>query len=139
MRAKEYLEEIRHLESVIAIKKQRADLYRQMAEQIGNAAPSGMPKPPRSQASPMAEAVCKAVDLEREVQKDEALLQKKRLFLLEAIGSLSSADVQSVLIKRYLERKSWEDVAAEVCYSRRRVFQLHREGLEALDAMLECP
>jgi len=81
----------------------------------------------------MAEALCKAIDLDAEIQRDELLLQRKRLYLLDLIGTLEDIDMQSVIIKRYIERKSWNTIIDETFFSRSWVYRLHQNGIDELD------
>jgi len=130
---KEYLNTISRLESFIVSKRQRADALRCMASSIGSPTLSDMPKAPSKTVSPMAEALCKAIDLDAEIQRDELLLQRKRLYLLDLIGTLEDIDMQSVIIKRYIERKSWNTIIDETFFSRSWVYRLHQNGIDELD------
>ena len=67
MNAKEYLSQISRLETLINAKRQRVDALRCMAT---NCSPnySGMPHNPSKSTSPMADAICKALDLEEEIR-----------------------------------------------------------------------
>ena len=56
----------------------------------------------------------------------------------------SKLSVKDVLEGRYLKRKSWEELAADLCMTVRHVQRLHGEGLAALEEVLmkdvaECP
>lgn len=136
MMVKEYLHSISRLESFITSKRQRAEAFRCLASNIGGAPLSDMPKAPSRSISPMADAICKAIDLEAEIQQDELQLQQKKLFLLELVGTLSDIDTQSVLIKRYFEKKSWQAIIDETFFSRSWVYRLHQNGLDELDKKL---
>ena len=80
--------------------------------------------------------MCKALDLEEEIRKDEIKLQEKRLYILELIGTLDNVDFQTVLIKRYFEHASWDTIAATMFYSISWVYKLHVNALRALDNCL---
>ena len=135
MTAKEYIGQISRLESHINAKKQRIEAMRCMATSVGPNY-SGMPHNPSKSVSPMADAVCKIIDLEDEVRKDEYRLQEKRLFLLELIGQIECPDYQTILIKRYVEHFSWEDIARTLFFTKRWVFTLHGRALLELDNLL---
>ncbi len=136
MTTKEYLNSISRLESFIVSKKQRAEAFRCLASNIGGAPLSDMPKAPSRSLSPMADAICKAIDLEAEIQQDELQLQQKKLFLLDLVGTLSDIDAQSILIKRYFEKKSWNTIIDETFFSRSWAYRLHQNGLDELDRKL---
>lgn len=136
MTTKEYLASISRLESFIVSKKQRLEALKCMATNVSPSPITDMPKSKPKSKSPMADAVCKAIDLEAEIKDDELCLQKKKLFFLDLIGSLSDIDVQSIIIKRYFEKKSWNTIIAETFLSRSWMFKLHKDGIYELDKKL---
>lgn len=136
MTAKEYLASISRLESFIVSKKQRVEALKCMATNISPSPITDMPKAPSKTKSPMADAVCKAIDLEAEIKEDEINLQKKRLFFLDIVGTLSDIDVQSIIIKRYFEKKSWNTIMAETFFSSSWTYKLHKAGIDELNEKL---
>ncbi len=136
MNAKEYFRQISRTEAFISTKKQRVTALKMLASSVGAPNLNGMPKNPSRSLSPMADAVCKALDLEAEIRKDEFLLQEKKVFLLELIGTIESCDCQTVLIKRYFEHFSWDDIASRMFYSTRWIYKLHGRALEEIDKKL---
>ena len=136
MTSKEYLASISRLESFIVSKKQRVEALKCMAANVSPSPITDMPKSPSKSKSPMADAICKALDLEAEIKDDELCLQNKKLFFLDLIGTLSDIDMQSIIIKRYFEKKSWNSIMAETFLSRSWMFQLHKDGIDVLDAKL---
>ncbi|WMJ87772.1 hypothetical protein [Anaerocolumna sp. MB42-C2] len=137
MNAKEYFRQISRMESLISTKKQHVDALKTLAYSIGAPNLSGMPKNPSGSISPMADAVCKALDLEAEIRKDEYLLQEKKVFILELIRSIENCDCQAVLIKRYFDHRSWDDIAVSMFYSTRWIYKLHGRALEEIDRKLK--
>jgi len=136
MNAKEYFRQIFRMEALISTKKQRVAALKTLASSVGSTYLSGMPKNPSRSLSPIADAVCKALDLETEITKDEFLLQEKKVFLLELIGTIESCDCQTVLIKRYFEHLSWDDIANRMFYSTRWIYKLHGRALGEIDKKL---
>ena len=136
MTAKEYLASISRLESFIVSKRQRVEALKCVATNISPSPISDMPKATSKTKSPMADAVCKAIDLEAEIKEDELCLQKKKLFFLELVGSLSDIDVQSIIIKRYFEKKQWNTIMAETFFSSSWTYKLHKAGIDELDKKL---
>jgi len=135
MTAKEYFAQISKLETLINAKRQRVDALRLMAT---NCSPnySGMPHNPSKSVSPMADAICKALDIEAEIRKDEIRLQQKRLFMFDLISKLDNVDYQAILFKRYFEHRSWEDISASMFFSHSWVYKLHSNALQALNTLL---
>ncbi len=136
MNAKEHFRQISRMEAFISTKNQRANALRALASSAGSSNLSGMPKNPSRSLSPMTDAICKALDLEAEIHKDEFRLQEKKVFLLELIGTIESCDYQTVLIKRYFENLSWDDIASRMFYSTRWIYKLHGRALEEIDKKL---
>ena len=136
MTAKESFKQLAHMDAFIDTKKQRVDALKAMASSAGAPNLSGMPKNPSKSQSPMADTVCKVLDLEAEIRSDEAMLQEKKVYLLELIGTLDSSDYQTVLIKRYFEHLSWENIASSMFYTTRWIYKLHGRALEEMDKKL---
>lgn len=131
MAAKEFLENIRKLQRAIDCKLEKIATLRELA--TGTSVNlSGMPHNPSSQKSPMANAVCKIVDLEREVEA----LQQERQAAIDFLCTMEDSRLCTVLIKRYVQEKEWEDIAAEMHIGRRKVFYFHADAIMALEKML---
>lgn len=135
MKAKEYLINITRLEKKINLKREKIITLEGIAT---NCSPhlSGMPHNPHKSTSPMADAICKKIDLEKEIERDVALLDKKKVFALDLIGRLENEDAQIVLIKRYFEYWSWNKICDFNYFSPSWTYDLHKKGLLALDDLL---
>lgn len=132
MSAKEFLENIRKLQRAIDCKLEKIDTLRELA--TGTSVNlSGMPHNPSSQTSPMANAVCKIVDLEHEV----AAMQQERQSAIDYLCTLEDSTYCTVLIKRYVQEKSWEDICAEMRHCRTWVYYRHIEAQAALEKKLQ--
>lgn len=55
---------------------------------------------------------------------------------MEIIGAIENNEYQTILIKRYFEKKSWEDIAIAMLYSESWVYKLHGRALVAMDLKL---
>lgn len=140
MKAKEYLKDIARMEAHIGAKKQRVAVLKDIASSPSAPKYDGMPRNPNKGGSTMADTVTKYTALEGEIEEDIKKLEEKKVFILSLIGELDSTDYQTVLIKRYFEKKIWVDIAEEVFYSKTWVHTLHGQALAALDKLLkkEC-
>ena len=136
MTAKEYLKQISRLTSFIESKKERLTVLHEIAQSCGAPALTGMPKSPGSSQSKMADAICKAIDLENEIRRDEERLQQKKVFLLELIGQIENTEYQTVLISRYFKNSTWEDIASKMFYSERWIYELHGRALNELNRLI---
>ena len=117
MKAKEYLKDIARTEAHIGAKKQRIAVLKDIASSPSTPKYDGMPRNPNKGGSAMADTVVKYVALEEEIEEDIKNLEEKKVFMLSLIGELDSTDYQTVLIKRYFEKKSWTDIKEELFYS----------------------
>ena len=136
MTAKHLLASISRHESFIASKKQKVEALKCMAANVSPSPITDKPKAPSKTISPMADAICKAIDIESEIKDDELCLQKKKLFFLDLVATLSDIDVQSIIIKRYFEKKQWNTIMAETFFSSSWTFKLHKAGMDELDKKL---
>ena len=125
MTARMYLENIRKMRMAIGSKKAKISVLRELATNTA-ASMTGMPRNPSGSKSPMANAVCKIADLERDV----AVLEQKRQEAIDILCMMEDSDYCTVLIKRYVQEKAWEDIAAEMHCSRTQAFRLHTAAIE---------
>ena len=136
MKAKEYLKDIARMEAHIGAKKQRVAVLKDIASSPSAPKYDGMPRNPNKGGSTMADTVMKYTVLEGEIEEDIKKLEEKKVFMLSLIGELDSADYQTVLIKRYFEKKSWADIAEELFYSISWVYKLHGYALQEVDSQI---
>lgn len=136
MTAKEHFRQLSRMETLINSKKQRMEAWKELATNVGSSNLSGMPKNPSKALSPMANAICKALDLEMEINREEISLQEKKVFLLDIIETMENYDYQTILIKRYFEHLSWINVANQMFYSIRWIYKLHDSALEEMNKKL---
>lgn len=136
MTAKEYLRRIARTEANIKAKKERLSVMRDMAHGIGSPTMSDMPKNPNRKKSRLEDSVMKMISLEDEIRRDEETLRAVKTQALEMIGMIQNPEYQTVLIARYFRGESWEDIAAEMYYSRSWIFRLHGYALQELDSIL---
>lgn len=133
MAAKQFLEGIRNMRMAIDSKRAKITVLREIATNT-SARLTGMPHNPSSEKSPMANAVCKIADLEREI----ADLEQKRQMAIDTLCEMEDSALCTVLIKRYVQEKPWEDISAEMRCSRSRAFYLHNNAIAALDQLLHA-
>ena len=134
MTAKQFLDGIRNMRMAIDSKKAKIAVLREIATNT-SAHLTGMPHNPSSEKSPMANAVCKIVDLERDI----AELEQQRQMAIGTLCEMEDSDLCTILVKRYVQEKSWEDISAEMYFSVRWAFKLHKKALASLEKQLkEC-
>ena len=67
--------------------------------------------------------------IDREVDRLYSVKQE----ILEVVLRLGDTRYQDLLMKRYVDIKTWEQIAVEMNYTYRRITQLHGEALKAAE------
>ena len=132
MTAKALLERIIKIRKAIDYRNTKIDALVAQAENT-SARLTGMPHNPSSDPSPMATAICKKVDLEREIEE----LVKERESLIAKIDLLNDDDLSRLLTLRYVQEAPWDDIMAEMGYCHSHIFRLHRTAITQLDVLLK--
>ena len=94
---------------------------------------TGMPHIPSSGHSSMEAAVCRKLDLEREIEE----LDLERKSLIAKIDLLDDGDLSRILTLRYVQEAPWDDIMAEMGFSETHIFRLHRKALAIFDQKLK--
>ena len=135
MTAKEYFKQAFTIHRLIKAKESRIQDLRDMLEHVG-----GMGQQIKVQSSPksdpMAELVATLVDLIVECQMDYARLLTIQREIQQEIERVERADLRLILFERYVNLKTWEDIAISIGYTVRHVTRLHGQ---ALIATKRCP
>ena len=137
MTAKEYLRQYKDAER--DVQNLRAEYLEQM-EQIDNIRSAlggdGLPRSGEVSKKVEADAVRLAEKAEELVQA-EVLAVEIRQEIVRTINKIPGS-LADILRERYINLQLWEDVADCVGYSLRRTFELHREGLAAVDKIINA-
>lgn len=137
MTAKEYLQQYKEMTRVI--ERVRSE-YEEEMEQIDNIRSAlggdGLPRSGEVSKKVEADAVRLAEKAEELVQA-EVLAVEIRQEIVRTINKIPGS-LADILRERYINLQLWEDVADCVGYSLRRTFELHREGLAAVDKIINA-
>jgi hypothetical protein len=135
MTAKEYLGQAYRLDLRIQSKKNQIASLENM---IMNCTPviTGMPRNPSPSVSPMADAVCKIVDIKNDLKDELIQLLNYKISIIAIIHGVKNLEYQLILEKRYLCYQQWEEIACDLNYSVSWVLKLHRKALRAVDAIM---
>lgn len=85
----------------------------------------------------MADAVCKYVDMEKEIDKDIDRMFEKRDEVLAVLSQLDKPIQYNVLRKRYVQFKSFTKIADEMCYSYQYILEVHSKALKNVQKILD--
>lgn len=69
-------------------------------------------------------------DYEKEIDRRIDELYRVKREILSAIGAVNDSTLRKLLVKRYLQFKTWEQIAVEMNYSYMHVTRLHGKALQ---------
>ena len=131
MTAKEYLSQARFLDNRINSKIHQVSSLNELATKC-TATISDMPHSPNSGGSTMADAVCKIIDLQEEINKDIDRLVDLKREIMGVIKAVPNVEYQTILEKRYLCFISWEQIAVDMNYSMQHIHRMHSSALKEI-------
>lgn len=135
MNVKQYLRQIWRLDNIINAKLDQVTELRSLAEKI-----TSQPRHDATQvvggSDRISDIVSKIVDLETEINKsiDELIDLKQEIMAL--IDSMPNDDYKLLLTLRYLNYKTWEEIAVEMNYTYRWIHVLHGRALAEFEKIL---
>ena len=129
MNTKTYLSQARYLDMRIKSKLQQVDSLNELATTCTSVL-TGMPRNPSGSTSRMADAVCKIVDLQNDINRDIDKLVDLKKEIMGVIKAVVNPEHQTLLEKRYLCFLSWEKIAVDMGYDLRYTHKLHIRALE---------
>lgn len=91
----------------------------------------------------LGNTVSKIVDLQNEIDRDVDEFIKRRNEVCATIAELQNPGFISVLHKRYILQKTWDEIASDMNMSYRNVTRLHGRALQAIGKVIRkkenCP
>lgn len=133
--AQQYLERIRKLDTQIACMVEERNGLKDLALRVTPGTSGG--GSPQGNQDKMGSAVSRIVDKEREIDQavDELINLKQEASTLLAL--LDDPGHYRVLHERYIQYKSFEQIAAGMGYTYRNAHYLHGRALQAFGKVLE--
>lgn len=136
MTAKEYLNRLIVLDNEITHKQQRLETLRDVA--INTSPEYGGDAVQRTrEKNPLENIMAKIIDLDREIDADIDALVDLKAEVWEKLDKLKDEIQKRILWLHYSERLSWTKVAAEMNFTTRYVYIIHRAALDELDKILK--
>lgn len=131
---KAYLVQIMHISKLIArLESMAEDVRRSAAVHAPYYGQARVQKtPPRD---PLGLAVAKSVDLEHEIALHLVGLVQRKLEAFGLVMRIPDVRQRDILLARYFQGRSWEEIVEEQRCARSTVLALHRQGVEAFDAL----
>jgi DNA-directed RNA polymerase specialized sigma subunit len=131
MTAKEYLSQAYRVDRLITSKLQQVQSLRELATKA-TATLSGTPVNGSRNVHSMSDIIDKMIDLENEINGDIDCLVDLKRDIVAAIKAVPDPDHCILLELRYLCFRSWGEIAADMHYSKQRVFQIHNDALQKI-------
>ena len=131
MTAKEYLSQAYRLDQRIDSKIAQVASLNDLATKC-TATLTGMPRNPNRGGSTMADAVCKIVDLQEEINRDIDRLVDLKHEIVVVIKAVENPEYQVMLEKRYLSFQTWEQIAVDMNYSIQHIYRLREKAYAAV-------
>ncbi len=130
MKAKEYLQKLKRLDTIIDQKiKEQADL-RHMSTSIGSFDYSkDRVQTSRSGDVPYVKVINRIIDLNEEINREMDIYADEKHRIINQIQGLSDARHIDILYKRYVEFKSLEQICVEMGFSYDYIKHLHGYAL----------
>ncbi len=129
MNAKDYLQQAFRLNERINSKLSQMESLKGLATKCTSNI-TGMPHAPSPSTSRMEDTICKIIDLEEDINRDIDALVDLKVEMTYAIKAVENVDERLVLEFRYLCYKSWEEIAVEMNWRVRHVYEVHTSALE---------
>lgn len=131
MKAKEYLQQLQRLDTVINQKIKELGDLRLKSQSAGSIDYSKE----RVQTSPSGDApfvkpICRIIDLEAEINAEIDRFVDEKHKIINQIQGLKNSDYISLLFKRYVEFKSLERICVEMNFSYDYIKHLHGYALK---------
>ena len=133
--AREFLGEAYRIDIRIRSKIELLDYLNDLSTKC-TATFSDMPRNPNRGNSRLEDTVVKIIDLERQIDDEIDRLVDVKRKIIEVISLVPNYEQQTLLELRYLNFKTWEQIAVAMNYGIDNIYKLHRKALKAADDIL---
>lgn len=138
MTPKEYLLQYRDAVRRATAAQDHLDELRAMAERITpNYGGSGGGT--HQTGDKLGAAVARLVDAESRVSDELEMLEATEREVIGTIDKITDGTLHTLLYERYINGKTWEQIAVALNYSYRQTTRMHGAALIAVKHVLECP
>ena len=130
---KEYLSQAFHIDRRIQSKMEQVSALNNLATKA-TASYSDMPGNATRNVHKMEDVLVKIIDLETEINEDICSLVDTKKDIVHKIKAVDNAEYQTLLELRYLNFRTWEQIAVEMNYELRWLYRVHHKALDAVIA-----
>ena len=128
MTAKEYLNQARTLDMLINAKQSELYKLKLMATSISS--PQISEKVQSGGENNVMKIIDKIVDMQNEINTEIDKLINLKMEIREKIELLPNDVERLILIKRYINNESWNEIISSINYTDRQVYNIHGNALK---------
>ncbi len=130
MTNKEYLEQVYKLDHKIQRMYIRLNEYNRMANSVpGCSFDRERVDHTPSYDAPFEKWVDRALDLEAEIKRQEEKLEKLKEEVIGKIEKVENEDYKTILMMRYIQYKTWDEIAGKIYMCERTARRWHNKAL----------
>ena len=133
---KKYLSQIKRCDSRINAKLEESDRLKAMLTKITPTL-RDVPSSGNSGQDKFSDAMAKLVDLDAEIDREIDSLVDARKSVVGTIDKVTDTKMHEVLCKRYIEFKTWEQIAFEIGKSYQWTWSIHGRALQVVEEILK--
>ncbi|MGI6449022.1 MAG: DUF1492 domain-containing protein [Desulfitobacteriia bacterium] len=138
MNAKEYLSQAFWLDQRINSKLEQLESLRSLATKVTTNLSQEKVSCGNDVTKIREKTIVKIIDLENEIDDDIDKLVDLKADIMEAIGQVDEPICQLLLEMRYINGKTWEEVASVLGIDIRTAFRLHGKSLKEIEHIKNC-
>lgn len=135
---KKYLSQIRRFDSQINAKIEERDRLKAIMTKITPTL-RYVPSSGSGGQDKLSDAVAKLIDLEADINREIDRLVDARTAVTATIDKVEDARLHTVLNMRYVQFKTWEQIACYMGRSYQWVCKLHGTALQAVEKIIKIP
>ena len=129
--ARTYLEQAYRIDQRINSKIEQVASLHNLAMKA-NSTLTDMPGSPNRNIHRMEDIIVKIVDLENEINQDIDMLVDLKTEIMQVIKKVDDLELQTLLEQRYLNFRTWEQIAVDMGYNVRHLYRMHDKDLKAV-------
>lgn len=137
MRAKDYLEQVNKTNELIKNKQIDAEFYRSIAEGAGSISDGGDKIKSSPRADKMENAICKCIEVQREIDEQIIRLVSLRHEITKTIEQLPAQEYD-ILYQIYVQGRSFLDIAEERDKGSSAIRKVHSQGVRLVQQILDA-
>ena len=125
---KQQLRQLKQLNNIVQSKLDEIETLNSLAQRMTNVSKNILIQKSTPQDK-LSELIPKIVDLKNELKKDVDNLLNLKLDIIQKINNVENNDYKLLLTLRYLNFKTWEEIAVAMGYSYQWIHVLHGRAL----------